>query len=113
LSHTAVHLKELRKVIQAEPVTIRVDGAHLINFERYTKFMDRIKEIVHYKPPDLEQHRYQGQLAYLEVQLRSLKTSKTTDDELLARSKVLAKMESQDFFSREPQLKMLGFRVRR
>ncbi len=44
-------LEELHAVLQKYPTIVKVDGYPLINFERYVKFMDRIKEVVHYKPP--------------------------------------------------------------
>jgi len=105
--YTAVHLEELRLVVQTHPVIVQVDGRPLINFQRYLKFMDRVNEVVHYKPPVLEQFRSLGLLAYLEDQLRRLPTS---DDALMARSRALEAREVSTYNSRAPQLRALGFR---
>ncbi|KAF8181559.1 ras guanine nucleotide exchange factor domain-containing protein [Pholiota molesta] len=106
-----VHLKELNMVLSRYPITVQVDGRPLINFQRYIKFMDRIKEVVHYKPPSLEQYRQQGQLDYLENQLRNLKMTSTSDDDLMTRSRLLEAREIQDYKTRKPQLKSLGFKT--
>ncbi|KAJ3507608.1 hypothetical protein NLJ89_g6206 [Agrocybe chaxingu] len=107
----AVHLKQLHIVLQNYPMTVHVDGQTLVNFQRYIKLIDRIKEVVHYRPPDLESYRNQGQLAYLENQLRNLKMSEHKDDELVSRSELLRKSEERDYRTRKPQLRTLGFRV--
>ncbi|KDR73425.1 hypothetical protein GALMADRAFT_124495 [Galerina marginata CBS 339.88] len=107
----AVHLKELHLILQRYPPTVQVDGRPLINFERYLKFMERVKAVVYYRAPDLERYRQQGQLDYLENQLRLLEVSNTSDDHLMARSKKLVAQEVRDFQSRKPQLKTLGFKT--
>jgi son of sevenless-like protein len=108
----AIHLKELHLVLQRYPITVRVDGRPLINFQRYLKFMDRVNEVLHYKHPDLEQYRQLGQLDYLENQLRNLRMSPTSDDDLMARSRILEARETLDFKTRKPQLRALGFKTR-
>ena len=110
--YTAVHMKELRLVLQKYPNIVPVDGHPLINFQRYLKFMDRVNEVVHYKPPDLEKYRQLGYLDYLEKQLQNSHMSPTYNDELMARSKILETREVLDFKNRKPQLKALGFRPR-
>jgi len=106
------HLKELRKVLESHPATVTgVGDKHLINFERYTKFMDRIKEVAHYTPPDLEIHRYEGQLGFLLKSLKDFSLSSDTDDEQSARSHALAAQEESDYRTRKTHLKQLGFRV--
>jgi len=99
-------------VLQRYPITIQVDGRPLINFERYLKFMDRVNEVVHYKPPSLEQCRQLGHLDYLESQLRNLRMSPTSEEDLMARSRILEARETLDFRTRKPQLKALGFKTR-
>ena len=74
--------------------------------------MDRVNEVVHYKPPDLEQHRQLGYLDYLESQLRNVRISSTSDDDLMARSNFLAAQETSAMRYRKPQLQALGFRTR-
>ncbi|KAF8964650.1 ras guanine nucleotide exchange factor domain-containing protein [Flammula alnicola] len=107
----AVHLKELHLVLQKHPTIVQVNGRPLINFQRYIKFMDRVQEVVHYKPPNLEQYRQQGQLDYLINQLQKLKMTPTSDDELMARSKFLEARETLDYKTRRSQLKTLGFKT--
>lgn len=73
--------------------------------------MDRVREVLYYKVPDLEQYRQQGQLEYLQNQLRNMEMSKVSDDRQTERSKKLEILELSDHRNRKPQLKNLGFRV--
>ncbi|RDB23999.1 Serine/threonine-protein kinase STY17 [Hypsizygus marmoreus] len=107
----AVHLRELHSTLQKYPVTVEVDGVPLINFERYVKFTDRIKEVLHYEPPDLERYRQQGQLAYLEHQLRGVHLKPTIDEDLMERSLALEAGEARDYRTRKRELKRLGFKT--
>jgi len=111
--YIAIHLNELRLVLQRHPIVVQVDGHPLINFQRYLKFMDRVNEVlVHYKPPLLEQFRLLGPLAYLENQLRKLQMSPTSDDVLMARSRALEDREISVYNNRTRELRALGFRRR-
>ncbi|KAH9483782.1 Serine/threonine-protein kinase STY17 [Psilocybe cubensis] len=108
----AVHLKELHLVLQKYPPTLSgTDGKPLINFQRYVKFMAHVREAISYKPPDLERYRLQGQLDYLENQLRNLRLSDNPDEELMARSRKYETQETIDYRTRKPQLKTLGFKT--
>lgn len=107
----AVHLLELHAVLQLYPTTIEVDGRRLINFKRYVKFMDRIKEVLHYIPPEMEHYRYQGQLAYLEHQLSGVYPSNEMDEELMERSRRLEMGETRDYRTRKRELRRLGFKA--
>lgn len=106
-----IHLKELRKVLLSHPATVRVGDKDVINFVRYTKFMDRIKEVAHYTPPDLESYRNGGQLGYLLNSLKDFAFSSDTADHQLARSQKLAAQEESDYRTRKAHLRQLGFRV--
>ncbi len=108
----AIHLKELEKVLHQNFPTIEVDGRQLINFKRYIRFMERIKEVIHHSPPDLEEHRDGGQLEYLLGKLRNVDTSEASKDRMLERSVSLMEKESTDHRSRKDQLRHLGFDVR-
>jgi son of sevenless len=113
ISHfAAVHLKELHRVLQNNPITVEVDQEHLINFQRYVKFMDQVKELFRYKAPELELYRHDGRLEYLEGQLQSLEASKKTEDEVVARSLFLERRENVDLKRRKPTLQALGFDVK-
>ena len=105
-------MKELCLVLQEYPTIVPVDGHPLINFQRYPKLMDRINEVVHYKPPDLEKHRQLGYLDYLEKRLRSLHMSPIYNDDLMARCRILGTRQAFDFKAPRPQLKVLGSRPR-
>ncbi|PPQ89078.1 hypothetical protein CVT25_006450 [Psilocybe cyanescens] len=105
----AIHLKELHAVLQRYPVVLQVDGRPLINFERYTKFMDRIKEAVHYTPPDMERYRQQRMLEYIENELLRTKLANITEEDLVTRSKKLEAQEMMERRSRKSQLRHLGF----
>jgi len=92
----AVHLKDLDSVFTHNPIVVEDEGRPLINFQRYVKFMDKIKEILHYKPPDLEQYRKQGYLDYLENQLQCMyigQNGENADDDLMNKSIALRKGE--------------------
>ena len=105
----AVHLEDLHSVLTHNPIEVKVDGRPLINFQRYIKFMDKIKEILHYKPPNLEQYRQQGYLAYLENQLQCVCNEENTDDELMKKSIELRKGEVLEIKRR---LTGVGFKVK-
>jgi son of sevenless-like protein len=109
--YTAVHLNQLRLVLEKYPITVRdlASGCSLINFQRYLKFMDRVKEVVHYKPPDLEQFRQLGPFAYLETQLGNLRMSPTSDDDLMEQSRILEAREISAYRNRTQELRTLGF----
>lgn len=106
-----MHLRELFSTLQKYPSDVEVNGVPLINFERYTKFTARIKEVLHYVPPDLERYRQQGQLAYLEHQLRGVYMKPTVEDELMERSLALEAEETRDYRTRKRELKSLGFKT--
>ena len=82
-----IHLKELDRVVR-QPITALVDDQHLVNFARYNKFMDRVKEILYYSSPDLEDKRHVGQLSYL-LKLRDIDLSGNLEQQLLAKSEQL------------------------
>ena len=107
-----VHLKDLYLVLQNHPITVEVDQEHLINFQRYVKFMDHAKELLRCKSPELEMYRHDGRLEYLEDQLCSLEVSKKTEDEVVARSLFLERRENVDQNRRKPALQALGFNLK-
>jgi son of sevenless-like protein len=104
----AVHLKELDRVVR-RPVTVRVDDCYLVDFSRYNKFMDRVKEILYYSPPDLEDKRHGGQLAYLLDQLRDIDLSGSLEQQLLAKGKELSVRESSINTIHNETLRRVGF----
>lgn len=106
-----MHLHELHLLLRKYPSVVEIDGRPLINFERYVKFTGRIKEILQYKPPDLERYRNQGQLAYLDNQLRGVHLESHLDDDLLERSLALEAEETRSHKKRTRELKSLGFRA--
>ncbi|KAG6853700.1 hypothetical protein C0991_002235 [Blastosporella zonata] len=107
----AVHLRELYSTLQKYPTVVEVEGVHMINFERYTHFMDRVKEIMRHAPPNLERYRQQGQLAYLEHQLRKVHLDSNVDEELMKRSMSLEAGETRDYRARTRELRRLGFKI--
>lgn len=111
LRSTAVHLKELHTVLHKYPAVIERDRRPLINFERYVRFVDRLKEVLHYTAPDLERYRQQGQLAYLEHHLRNLQVSQAVEEGLMKRSRDLETDEIRDYRRRTRELKSLGFKT--
>lgn len=88
---------------------VQVDDRPLINFERYVKFMDRVKEAVHYMPPDMERYRQQGLLEFTENELLRTRLANITEEDLVVRSKNLEAQETMERRSRKSQLRQLGF----
>lgn len=109
---SAVHLEDLRTVLEAEPAVITHDGLSLINFQRYVRFMDQAKELLHFLPPDLERYRSDGKVAYVDGQLRSIQFGQQVDEALVQRSQDLEVEENRYLHRRTAELKSLGFSVR-
>ncbi|KAG6909446.1 hypothetical protein DXG01_000431 [Tephrocybe rancida] len=103
------HLENSRLSLPEIPRVVGVDGIPLINFEPYVRFTERVKEMMQYKPPDLEKHRQQGHLAYLEKELREVHSN--TDNELMKRSEKLEADEALAKQGRTREMKGLGFRT--
>ena len=104
-------MKELNLVFERYPPTIQVDGRPLINFERYYRFMKRVREVLYYKVPDLEQYRHQGQLEYLQNRLRDLELTNVTEDQQITRGQELELLEYSEYHDLRGHLKSLGFKV--
>jgi son of sevenless-like protein len=96
----------LHSVLKHNPIEVKEEGRPLINFQRYVKFMDKIKGILHYEPPDLEQYRQQGYLAYLENQLQCVCIGENIDGELMKKSIELQEREVLEIYS------SLGFKTK-
>ena len=106
-----MHLEDLRSVLTHNPIEVEDEGRPLINFQRYVKFMDKIKETLHYKAPYLEQYRRQGYLAYLENELQCAcngHIGENTDDGLMKKSIALREGEVLEIKRR---FSGVGFRV--
>ncbi|KAJ7905245.1 ras guanine nucleotide exchange factor domain-containing protein [Mycena olivaceomarginata] len=106
----AVHLRDLHSLLQNYPPTVEVQGRTLINFRRYSKFMEHVRGLRLLKPPDLEHYRQTGQLAYLQHQLRGVHFDADTDVALMQRSVALEADETRIHRTRALELKRLGFR---
>jgi son of sevenless-like protein len=106
----AVHLKELDRVVR-QPLTVLVDDHHLVNFTRYNRFMDRVKEILYYLPPDLEDKRHGGQLTYLLNQLRDIDLSGDLEQQLSAKGEEICAQESSVNNIQNEHLRRVGFAI--
>ncbi|KAJ7489946.1 ras guanine nucleotide exchange factor domain-containing protein [Mycena galericulata] len=106
----AVHLRDLNSLLQNYPPHVEVDGRPLINFRRYTRFMEHLRGLRLFKPPDLERYRQNGQLAYLQHQLRGMHIDPDADVALMQRSLELEADEIRIHRTRALELKRLGFR---
>ncbi|KAK0210526.1 kinase-like domain-containing protein [Desarmillaria ectypa] len=105
-----VHIQDLDSVLQNNRPTIEREGRTLINFERYVWFIDKVKEVLYYKSPDLEEYRPLGYLHYLEHQLRSIRLDDPKfEQSLLKRAKALELDEVRMHRNRIPELQRLGF----
>ncbi|KAJ7285592.1 ras guanine nucleotide exchange factor domain-containing protein [Mycena rebaudengoi] len=110
LFQSAVHLRDLHSLLQNYPAVVEIDGHPLINFQRYIKFMDHTRGLLLLKPPDLERERQNGQLAYLQRQLRGVHLDPNADVALMQRSLELEADETRIHKTRTLELKRLGFR---
>jgi len=106
----AVHLRDLHSLLRNYPPNVEIDGRQLINFRRYSKFMEHVRGILLFKPPDLERYRHNGQLAYLQHQLRGVHFDPDADVALMQRSLELEADETRIHRTRALELKRLGFR---
>ncbi|KAL0947206.1 hypothetical protein HGRIS_013323 [Hohenbuehelia grisea] len=106
-----LHLQDLDLVFRHNrPVTF-IDGRPLINFERYSRFTAKLKEILYCKPPDVERFRSQGQLAYLENQLRKIELSDDAEHALEEKSRAHETEERRIRRLRLRERDNLGFRT--
>ncbi|KAF5324648.1 hypothetical protein D9611_004380 [Ephemerocybe angulata] len=107
----AVHLKDLHSVLHLNKRVVVYHGQALLNFERYAKFMDKLRAVFPYPPPDLERFRQQGQLAYLEDKLANVRVDEEADDQLFSRSQSVRATEKVLSDLKVPERVRLGFRV--
>ncbi|KAJ7172716.1 ras guanine nucleotide exchange factor domain-containing protein [Mycena filopes] len=106
----AVHLRDLNSLLRNYPPTLDFDGCRLINFRRYSKFMEHIRALHLFKPPDLARYRNNGPLAYLQHELGRVHFDPDTDVALSQRILKLEADETRIHRMRALELKRLGFR---
>lgn len=107
----AVHLKELHSVLHLNKRVVEVKGRPLVNFQRYAKFLEKVRTVFPLPPPDLERYRQQGQLAYLENKLAEVTLGESADDWLVSRSQTVKTEEATLAALKVPQRIKLGFKV--
>jgi hypothetical protein len=90
----ALHLKDLDSVLRRNSRVVEIKGQSVINFQRYTRFIDQLEEIFRLPLPDLERYRSQGQLAYLEHKLEKVVLDEEAENELVKRSQSIQAEES-------------------
>jgi hypothetical protein len=86
-------------------------GRPLINVERYTKFLDTLKQVFPQQPPDFDSYRQQGALAYLEDKLDKTTVGEEIEDRLYAKSENVRAVEQQLGELRVVERGKLGFHV--
>ncbi|RXW17464.1 hypothetical protein EST38_g8388 [Candolleomyces aberdarensis] len=106
-----VHLEELRSILRANGRIVEIKGQPLINIQRYTEFLNRVKELFSLPPPDLERYRHQGQLAYLEAQLADVQIGEVADRELEEKAQSLKAIEDVLISQRVIGLIRCGHRI--
>ncbi|KAK0483397.1 kinase-like domain-containing protein [Armillaria novae-zelandiae] len=107
-----VHIQDLGSVLQSNRLTIEREGRTLINFERHIRFIDKVKEVLYYKSPDLEGYRSLGYLRYLEHRLRNIRLDDPKfEQKLLKEAKDRELEEGSMRRHRTPELGRLGFRT--
>ncbi|KAK0459498.1 uncharacterized protein EV420DRAFT_1763213 [Desarmillaria tabescens] len=104
------HIEDLDSVLQNNGPTIEHQGRTLINFERHVRFIDKVKEVLYYKSPDLEEYRPLGYLRYLEDRLRSIRLDDPKFEQLLLeRAKARELDEDRMHRNRTLELRRVGF----
>lgn len=109
--HPALHLKDLHSVLHANKRVITVKGRPLINFQRYTLFMHKLKEVLPYSPPDLELYRQRGELAYLEEKLQGVQLGEAAEIQNHSRSQTLRDLEGDPHSRRIARLAKIGWNL--
>ncbi|KAK0240369.1 kinase-like domain-containing protein [Armillaria nabsnona] len=105
-----IHIQDLGSVLQNNQPTIEREGRTLINFERHVRFIDKVKEVLYYKSPDLEEYRPLGYLRYLEHRLRNIRLDDPKfEQSLLKEAKARELEESRMRRNRTSELQRLGF----
>lgn len=105
-----VHIQDLGSVLQSNQPTIEREGRTLINFERHIRFIDKVKEVLYYKSPDLEGYRSLGYLRYLEHRLRNIRPDDLKfEQSLLNQAKTRELEEARMRRHRTSELQRLGF----
>ncbi|KAJ7809188.1 ras guanine nucleotide exchange factor domain-containing protein [Mycena olivaceomarginata] len=98
------HLADIRKFLASSGGTVEVDNIQLINFERYRKLADKVPG--YQIPPDLQQHRQDEHISYLRHQFDTVDFDEETET---CRLRKLKKREDEDYRTRRPQIRSLGF----
>ncbi|KAF8921531.1 kinase-like domain-containing protein [Mucidula mucida] len=112
------HLHELAgRMTFSRPLT-ESGGRFLINFERYVKFVDCIKDLMRLSGIEKElkeDSANDGPLVYLEHHLRNVERIDPhicTEADMMQRSEILRLKDERHYQLRTAQLKKLGFRTR-
>jgi len=108
----AIHIQEMHTAFSKEPDMVEIQSVPMINFAKWARFHDCIKDIFQHKPPDVSQYRQtkKGVLAYLEDQLSGISVGSTTKRCLEKRSKELEQQEKEMRRQRIPDLHAVGMR---
>lgn len=71
--------------------------------------MNKLKELLGYPPPDLEQYRQRGELAYLEDKLQGVRLGEAAEIQNYSRGEVIREKESNPHNTRVARLGKLGW----
>jgi len=94
----ALHIPEIRIAFPERTDTIEIQSVPMIDFAKWTRCYDRIKDVFRHKSPDISKYRQTkaGALAYLEGQLHGISANSTTDQRLEKRSIELVQQEKAE-----------------
>ncbi|KAF7338813.1 Serine/threonine-protein kinase STY17 [Mycena sanguinolenta] len=101
------HLDDIKRTLSRYPRTVEVDNVQLTNFERYQHLALKVKVPGYRVPLDLEGERRKSHIEYLRHQIDTVKFDEETERRRLRK---LKKREDEDYRSRRPEMKSLGFK---
>lgn len=108
---TAVHMHDMEVVFLAQD-TIEVGGIPLIDFAKWTRLYDCMRDVFPHKPPNVSGYRQSkaGALAYLERQLLAISAAPGFDEVLKTQSRKLVEAEDVQRTLGIPRLRAVGIR---
>ena len=93
--HTVLHIREIQIALSEGTDIVVMKNVPMINFAKWTRCYDRIKDVFQHKSPDISKYRQTkaSTVAYLEWKLRDVSIDSTTDQFLEERSIELEQRE--------------------
>ncbi|KAJ6469332.1 ras guanine nucleotide exchange factor domain-containing protein [Mycena sanguinolenta] len=101
------HLDDVKRYLSKYQSTVEVDNVQLVNFERYHRLAVKVKVPGYRVPLDLDGDGRKKHIEYLRHQFDTVVFDKEVE---CRRLRKLKKREDEDYQSRRPEMKSLGFK---